>query len=159
MIQMEADHQNAVAVALEAEGEQPGALLPVLQAIQEQFGYIPPAVVPEVAQALNLSRAEVHGVISFYHDLRTTPPGRHVVQVCMAEACQAMGGAALHAHVSARLGVESGETRADGAVTLLPVYCLGNCACAPSVMVDGQLYGRVGPERFDRLFTAADGAP
>jgi formate dehydrogenase subunit gamma len=127
-----------------------GALLPVLHAIQDELGYVPPGAVPRIADALNLSRAEVHGTISFYHDFRSGPPGRHVLRVCRAEACQAMGGDALAAHVQAKLGCDFHET-STGSVTLEPVYCLGNCACAPAVMIDGKLHGRVTPSRFDEL--------
>ena len=113
---------------LETHRHQPGALLPVLHAIQETMGFIPPDAVPLVAEALNLSRAEVHGVITFYHHFRQQPPGRHVLQLCRAEACQSMGGEALADHARATLGCDFHETTADGAVTLEPVYCLGNCA-------------------------------
>jgi formate dehydrogenase subunit gamma len=127
-----------------------GALLPALHAIQDELGYVPDAAIARLADALNLSRAEVHGTISFYHDFRTTPPGRHVLRVCRAEACQAMGADALVAHVKERLGCDFHET-SPGSVTLEPVYCLGNCACAPSVMIDGTLHGRVTLARFDEL--------
>ncbi len=132
-------------------GEQPGGLLPLLHAIQGELGYIPREAVPTIARALHLSRAEVHGVISFYHDFRTSPAGAHVVQICRAEACQAMGSRELEAYAGAALGIEPGETTADGAVTLEPVYCLGNCACAPSVRVDDDIHARVTRERFDQL--------
>jgi len=127
-----------------------GALLPALHAIQDELGYIPDAAIAQLADALNLSRAEVHGTISFYHDFRTTPPGRHVLRVCRAEACQAMGGDALAAHVQATLGCGFHET-GRGEVTLEEVFCLGNCACAPAVMIDGRLHGRVTAARFDEL--------
>jgi formate dehydrogenase subunit gamma len=128
-----------------------GGLLPLLHAIQDRLGYVPIEAVARVAQALNISRAEVHGVITFYHDFRTSPPGRHVVRLCQAEACQSMGSTALSEHAKARLGVEFHQTTADGAVTLEPVYCLGGCACSPTMMVDGRLYGRVSSERFDQV--------
>ncbi len=128
-----------------------GALLPVLHAVQEALGYIPPDVVPVVAERLNLSRAEVHGVISFYHYFRSTPPGRHTVHLCRAEACQSMNAQALEAHAKQRLGVGFHATTPDGAFSLEPVYCLGNCALSPAMMVDGRLYGRVTPERFDAV--------
>lgn len=131
--------------------DQPGALLPILHRIQERVGYVPEDSIPLIAKALNLSRAEVHGVVSFYHEFRSAPPGQHVVKVCQAEACQSMGTEALTQHAQARLGVQMSETRADGAFTLEPVYCLGNCACAPAVMIDGALHGRVTPARFDAL--------
>jgi len=132
----------------------PGALLPILHAVQDRLGYVPEAGVPLVAQALNLSRAEVHGVLSYYHHFRTSSPGRHVVQVCRAEACQARGAEALWAHACSRLGCadsEHGATNADASVTLLPVYCLGLCASSPAIVVDEQVHARVSPQRFDRL--------
>ena len=129
----------------------PGALMLVLHAVNDRFGYIPPDAVPAIARALNLSRAEVHGVVSFYHDFRTEPPGRKIIRVCRAESCQAMGGAALAAHIQARLGIDFGATSANGDFTLEPVYCLGNCALGPALMIDEQLQGRVSPERFDEL--------
>lgn len=134
----------------------PGPLLEVLHGVQDALGCIPADAVPLIADALNLSRAEVHGVISFYHHFRSTPPGRHVVQVCRAEACQAMNSRALETHARRRLGVDWHATTADGAVTLEPVYCLGNCACSPAVMIDGELHGRVTPERFDELFAGLE---
>lgn len=129
----------------------PGALLPMLHAIQDEFGCVPDSAVPVIAQGLNLSRAEVHGVITFYHHFRQHPPGRHVVQVCRAEACQAVGAVALEAHVKQCLGVDFHETTADGVVTLEAVYCLGNCAVGPSLRVDDDIVGRVTPARFDEI--------
>jgi len=128
-----------------------GALMPLLHAIQDRLGYVPAELLGRVADALNISRAEVHGVITFYHDFRTSPPGRHLVKLCQAEACQSMGSTALAVHAKARLGVDFHQTTADGAVTLEPVYCLGGCACSPTMMVDGRLYGRVSAERFDQV--------
>lgn len=119
-----------------------GPLLPILHAVQAEFGHVPEASVPLIAKALNLGRAEVHGVVSFYHDFRKAPAGRHVVKLCRAEACQSVGGEALAAEVTARLGLGFNETRADGQVTLDEVFCLGLCACGPSAMVDGELIGR-----------------
>jgi len=145
------DREVVVGEAIALLRHEPGALLPILHHIQDRLGWLPPESLPRVAEALNLSRAEVHGVVSFYHDFRTHPPGRGVVRVCRAEACQAMGADALVAHARARLGVDLGETRADGGVTLEAVYCLGNCALSPAVMIDGRLHGRVGPSRFDVL--------
>lgn len=138
---------------IDARRTLPGALLPILHAIQDEFGWVPDEAVPLIAAALHLSRAEVHGVISFYHHFRRTPPGRKVVQVCRAESCQAMGGEALEAHALTSLGVDWHETTADGAVTLEPVYCLGNCACSPSIRVGDDILGRVSCERFDALMT------
>jgi len=129
----------------------PGALLPMLHAIQDEFGCVPDSAVPVIAQGLNLSRAEVHGVITFYHHFRQHPPGRHVVQVCRAEACQAVGAVALEAHVKQCRGVDFHETTADGVVTLEAVYCLGNCAVGPSLRVDDDIVGRVTPARFDEI--------
>ncbi len=131
--------------------DQPGPLLLVLHAIQEELGYIPEEVVPQVAEGLNLSRAEVHGVMTFYHYFRHTPPGRHVLRICRAESCQAMNGAALEAQAQRSLDIKFHQTSADGAVTLEPVYCLGACACSPAVMLDGELHGRVTPARLDQL--------
>ena len=128
-----------------------GPLLPVLHAIQDTLGYIPADAVPMIAAALNLSRAEVHGVMTFYHDFRSTPAGEHVVHLCRAEACQAMGARELERHARERLGVGFGETTADGLITLEPVYCLGNCACSPSVRIDDKIHARVSPARFDEL--------
>ena len=129
--------------------------MPVLHAIQDALGYVPPDALPRVALALNLSRAEVHGVVTFYHDFRTSPPGRRIVKICRAEACQSMGAEALVAHAEASLGVALGATRGDGWVTLEPVYCLGNCACSPAVLIDGELHGRVTPARLDELTRSA----
>ena len=134
----------------------PGPLLEVLHGIQAALGYVPGAAVPIVAEVLNLSRAEVHGVVTFYHYFRRSPPGAHTVSLCQAEACQSMGAAALAAHARRRLGIDFHQTSADGRFSLEPIYCLGNCACSPAVMIDGRLYGRVTPERFDAL--VADGA-
>lgn len=134
-----------------------GALLPILHALNEHFGYVDSEAVPIIADELNLSRAEVHGVISFYHDFRKEPAGRHVVKVCRAEACQSMDGRALEAHVAKRLKAEFGTTSADRNFTLEAVYCLGLCACSPAVMVDGELHGRVTPARFDAIIADVSG--
>lgn len=128
-----------------------GALLPMLHALQEEFGYIHQDAIQMLANALNLTRAEVHGVATFYHDFRREMPGRHVIKVCRAEACQSMGARALERHVRDKLGIDFHETTADGNWTLEPVYCLGNCACAPAVMIDGKVHGRVTDERADAL--------
>jgi formate dehydrogenase subunit gamma len=138
--------------------DEPGALLPVLHAVQDALGYVPDGAVPLIARGLNLSRAEVHGVITFYHYFRTTPPGQHTIQICRAEACQAMNGRALEAHAKSALGVDFHGTTTDRRFTVEAVYCLGNCACSPSVMVDGQLYGRVTPQRFDEIVREWDQA-
>jgi len=133
----------------------PGALLPILHALQEEFGYIDDAMIPLIAEGLNISHAEVHGVISFYHDFRRAPAGRHVLQICRAESCQSMGCNSLIAHVEKNLGVKLGKTTADGNITLRPVYCLGNCALSPAVMLDGQPYGRVSAAVADSLIENA----
>jgi formate dehydrogenase subunit gamma len=133
-----------------------GALLPILHALQDSFGYIDRAAVPMVAEALNLSRAEVHGVVSFYHDFREAPPGRHVIKLCRAEACQSMGSARLIEHVKRRLGIDFHETSPDGRYTLEPVFCLGDCSCAPALTIDGKVHGRVDPASFDTLLAQAE---
>jgi len=135
--------------------KQEGATLVILHALQEAFGYVPEAAIPMVAQALNLSRAEVHGVVTFYHDFRHKPAGRHVLKLCRAEACQAAGGDALAARAEAKLGVALGNTTADDRVTLEPIYCLGLCATAPSAMLDGRLIGRLDEKRLDALVAEA----
>ena len=131
--------------------DKPGALLPILHAIQDALGYVPAESVPAIAKALNLSRAEVHGVISFYHYFRDTPPGKHTIHLCRAESCQAMGGKQLETHVKARLGIDFHETTADGKFSLEPVYCLGNCACSPAMQIDEEIFGRVSANRFDAV--------
>lgn len=135
--------------------KQEGATLVILHALQEAFGYVPEAAIPMLAQALNLSRAEVHGVFTFYHDFRHKPAGRHVLKFCRAEACQAAGGDALAARAEAKLGVSLGSTTADDRVTLEPIYCLGLCATAPSAMLDGRLIGRLDEKRIDALVAEA----
>lgn len=120
-----------------------GPLLPILHGIQEEFGYVPQDVLPLIASELNLSRAEVHGVVSFYHDYRDHPTGRHVLKLCRAEACQSMGADRLAARVKELLGIDFHQTTLDGSVTLEPVFCLGLCACAPSAMLDGELHARL----------------
>ena len=142
---------DIVSRAIGLHALRPGGLLPLLHEIQDHAGYVPPECVPQIAKAMHLSIAEVHGVISFYHHFRATPPGRHVVRVCVAEACQSMGSQKLVDHACASLGVQLHETTGDGAVTLEPVYCLGNCACSPAVLVDNDLVGRVDAKRFDAI--------
>lgn len=131
--------------------EKPGALLPILHAVQDQLGYIPSVAVPVIGEVLNLSRAEVHGVISFYHLFRSTPPGQQILYICRAEACQSMGSRELEELAKKRLGIDYHQTSDDGRLSLEPVYCLGNCACAPSVMIDQQVYGRVSLEHLSAL--------
>src|ERR1700675_1012592 len=128
-----------------------GATLVILHALQEAFGYVPEPAIPMIASALNLSRAEVHGVFTFYHDFRREPAGRHVLKLCRAEACQSAGGDPLAARAEARLGLEMGATAPDGSVTLEPVYCLGLCATAPSAMLDGRVVGRLDEQRLDAV--------
>jgi len=140
---------------LAAAGEDRAALLPLLHAIQAEFGWIDDPTVARVAAALNLSRADVHGVVTFYHDFRRAPPGRHVLKLCGAEACQAMGAASLIARAEARIATPMHSTRGDGAVTLEPVYCLGLCSVAPSAMLDGEVHGQLTEARLDALLDAA----
>jgi len=128
-----------------------GATLVILHALQEAFGYVPEAAIPMVASALNMSRAEVHGVFTFYHDFRDKPAGRHVLKLCQAEACQAAGGDALAERAEAKLGIALGNTTADQRLTLEPIYCLGLCATAPSAMLDGRLIGRLDEARIDAI--------
>jgi formate dehydrogenase subunit gamma len=129
----------------------PGPLLEVLHAVQAALGYVPEGAVSVVAGGLNLSRAEVHGVVTFYHYFRRTPPGKHVVSLCRAEACKSMGADDLADHAKRSLGVDFHETTNDGQFSLEPIYCLGNCACSPAAMVDDRLYGRLTPDRFDAM--------
>jgi formate dehydrogenase subunit gamma len=136
----------------------PGPLLEVLHGVQAAFGCVPAAAVPMIAHGLNLSIAEVHGVVTFYHHFRERSAGRHMVQVCRAEACQSMQGTQLADHVRRCLGIDFNETTGDGRFSLDPVYCFGNCACAPAVMIDGQLHGRVTLEHFDALLAAVETA-
>ena len=143
-----------VVAIVDAWKDKPGALLPILHAVQDAIGYVPPESVPAIAEGLNLSRAEVHGVVSFYHYFRDTPPGRRTIQLCRAEACQSMDARALEAHVQKRLGIGLHQTTPDGEYSLEAVYCLGQCACSPAVMIDGDVHGRVTPDRFDRLVSA-----
>jgi formate dehydrogenase subunit gamma len=145
------DRNQAIRSIALARATEPGALLPILHEIQDRFGYVPEDAVPIVAKALNLSRAEVHGVLTFYHFFRTKKPGKHTLYVCRAEACQSMGARELEKHVREKLKIDFHETTADGRFSLEPVYCLGNCACSPAVMVDETVYGRVTPSRLDEI--------
>lgn len=144
------DEKRILAI-VERHRHRDGPLIEILHDVQAEFGCVPPGAVPALARSLNLSRAEVHGVVSFYHFFRTTPPGRHVLRICRAESCQAAGGAALERHAEGRLGVQFGETTKDGRVTLESVYCLGLCAMSPAAMLDGEVYGRLTKERLDAL--------
>jgi formate dehydrogenase subunit gamma len=134
----------------------PGGVLPALHAVQARLGHVPAEATAILAELFNLSRAEIHGIVGFYHDFRRTPPGRHVVKLCRAEACQSMGGRASEAHAKERLHTDFHATSTDGRYTLEPVYCFGNCACAPAAMIDGKLHGRVTPQRFDQLIDALE---
>jgi len=129
----------------------PGPLLEVLHAVQGALGCVPAAAVPLVADGLNISRAEVHGVVTFYHFFRESPAGKHTISLCQAEACQSQGAEALAIHARRRLGIDFHATTPDGRFTLEPIYCLGNCACSPAAMIDGRLHGRLTPESFDAL--------
>ena len=132
-----------------------GPLMPILHACVETFGFVPTEAVPVIANELNLSRAEVHGVVTFYHDFRREPAGKHVLKMCRAEACQSMGCEGLVKHAEDRLGIKCGETSADGRVTLEPIYCLGLCATAPSAMLDGKIVGRLNEAKLDKLLKGA----
>jgi len=146
------DTNSLVEQAIERHAQRPGGLLPLLHAIQDALGYLPQQFVPRIAVAMHQSVAEVYGVIRFYHHFRLTPPGRHVLRVCMAEACQSMGAARLLEHARDALGIDLHQTTSDGSVTLEPVYCLGNCACSPALMLDdAELVGRVDGPRFDAI--------
>ncbi len=136
---------------IEANGESRDGLLPLLHALQDEIGYIDDDVIPAVANALNLSRADVHGVVTFYHDFRRAPQGRHVVRLCRAESCQARGGSAIEVAASQRLGVAMGETRHDGQISLEPVYCLGLCAIGPNALVDGRPVARIDAAALERI--------
>lgn len=133
-----------------AEAARAGGLLPALHAIQDAAGFIPPESVPVIADAFNLSRAEVHGVLTFYHHFRSTPPAQHAIHICRAEACQSMGAEQLVRHAEAKLGCRMKESAGKG-FSLDPVYCLGHCAASPAIMIDDTVHARVTPERFDAL--------
>jgi len=143
--------QETVQAVITTLKDKPGALLPILHGIQDALGYIPADSVSAIAQGLHLSRAEVHGVISFYHYFRDTPPGKQTIHICRAESCQSMGGKQLEQHVKDQLGIDYHETTADGQFSLEPVYCLGNCACSPAIQVGADIYGRVSPQGFDAI--------
>lgn len=145
------------AVLARLAGE-PGALLPILHALQDALGHVPGDAVPRIADALNLSRAEVHGVISYYHHFRSTPAPAHTVQICRAEACQSMGGEALLAHARAHLGCGLHHTSGDGAFTVEAAYCLGLCACSPALAINGEVHARMTPQKFDALVAQARSA-
>jgi formate dehydrogenase subunit gamma len=148
----DADTARGVIAPLASE---PGALLPMLHALQETFGYIPEPAEPMIAETLNISRAEVHGVVTFYHDFRHEPAGRHVLKLCQAEACQATGCDALAARAEEKLGIKMGETSADGRITLEPIYCLGLCSVSPAAMIDGRIVARIDEKKLDALLAEA----
>lgn len=150
----EVDEQRVLAI-VDRHHHRDGPLIEVLHDVQSEFGCIPPGAVATIARGLNLSRAEVHGVVTFYHHFRTRPPGRHVLQVCRAESCQAAGGREIETHAMTRLGIDFGQTTADGQFTLEAVYCLGLCACSPAVMLDDEVHGRVTRESLDALIDAS----
>jgi len=141
---------RTLAVVEEWRGAE-GPLLPILHGVQEEFGYIPSEALPVIAGALNISRADVHGVVTFYHDFREHPAGRHVLKLCQAESCQSMGSDAVAEKVQKLLGISFNETTQDGSVTLEPVYCLGLCACSPSAMLDGEVIGRLDDEKIGEI--------
>jgi formate dehydrogenase subunit gamma len=148
--------REIVESAVESHRDRIGPLLPVLHSVQEKLGYVPQEAVPMIAGAMNLSRAEIHGVMSFYHDFRSEPAGQHIVHLCRAEACQAMGSRALEQHARDRLGIDFGQTTSDGLFTLEPVYCLGNCACSPSIRINDEIHARVSAELFDELIAGLE---
>jgi formate dehydrogenase subunit gamma len=153
---LDAHTREEIDRALARYQSQPGPLLQVLHAVQQRLRYIPEAAIPIIASALNLSRAEVHGVVTFYHHFRRHPPGKHVVQICQAESCKAMRGDELNAHAQQRLKIGFHETTADGRFTLERVYCLGNCANSPALMIDDELHGRMDAQKFDHLIAAKE---
>lgn len=146
-----ANHLETARRVLEQNRDKPGALLPILHSLQNQLGFVPPVTVPLIAKALQQTVAEIKGVISFYHHFRSTPPGLNQLQICRAEACQARGSQQLEQHAKQRLGIDFHQTTNDQEFSLDPVYCLGNCACGPSVRVGDEVIGRVDPQRFDAL--------
>lgn len=146
-----ADVAGRTSAVIAAHAHLEGSLLPILHGIQDEFGFVPTDSLPVIADALNISKAEVHGVVTFYHDYRNQPAGRHVLKLCQAEACQSMGSDRVAAMVKQALGIGFHETSLDGSVTLEPVYCLGLCACAPSAMLDGQVIGRVDADAIEEI--------
>lgn len=146
-----ADLETRVQEILAAHRGMEGALLPILHAVQAAFGHVPEAALPLIARDQSISRAEAHGVLTFYHDFRTRPPGRHVLKLCRAESCKSMGADRLHDHARASLGIHWHDTTPDGRITLEPVFCLGLCASAPAAMVDGRVVGRVDAAKLDAI--------
>lgn len=150
-----AEQQAIIQGHIDAHINVPGALMPLLHAIQDDIGYIPEDCYKDISASLNLSVAEVHGVVTFYHHFRTHPVGQHVLQICRAESCQSMGSEALEQYAKTKLGIDYHETTSDGAFTLVPVYCLGNCACSPAVLMGDDVHGRVNPEKLDEIIAEA----
>ncbi len=154
---MKETYNKAAASELIQEfGAAPEMLVQILNAFVDKFSYISEEAIRQIADEVNLSRADVHGVVSYYHDHRTKPAGKRLVRICQAESCQAMGSDALTAHAEKSLGLQMHSTSDDGEITLEPIYCLGNCACSPAVMIDNRVYGRVDASRFDQLMSAGD---
>lgn len=151
-------HTEIINVAIATHHRQAGALMPILHHIQDQLGFIPPMAVDRIAEALNLSQAEVHGVISFYHDFRSSPPGQHILKICRAEACQAVGANALIGHICQKTGISLGETHPQGTLTLEAAYCLGLCASGPAALIDGRPIARLTPARTDALLASLEEA-
>ena len=149
------DTQAKIQVLIAQHKDLPGALLPLLHAIQDDLGYVPEESYLPISKALALSVAEVHGVVTFYHHFRSHPVGKHILQICRAESCQAMGSEKLEASIKAKLGIDYHQTTLDGAITLEPIYCLGNCACSPSVMMDDEVYGRMDSQKMAELISEA----
>lgn len=149
--QLTTEELTKISTHIAAHKAMPGALLPLLHAIQDNIGWIPEDAYLPISKALALSVAEVHGVVTFYHHFHTHPVGKHILQVCRAESCQAMGSEQLEKDIKTALGIDYHETTKDGALTLLPVYCLGNCACSPAVMLDDEVYGRMSPDKVAEL--------
>jgi formate dehydrogenase subunit gamma len=152
-----AANETRIVAIVERHRHRDGPLIEILHDVQADFGCIPTGAVAVIARALNLSRAEVHGVVSFYHHFRTTAPGRHVLQICRAESCQAAGGRAIESRAQERLGIGFGETTPDGRLSLEAVYCLGLCACSPAAMLDQEVHGLMTPERLDALIDTGAG--
>lgn len=148
---LDAEVLQKIQVIIAQHKNMPGALLPLLHSIQDTIGYVPEACYLPISKALALSVAEVHGVVTFYHHFRRHPGGRHILQVCRAESCQAMGSEKLEASIKSSLGIDYHQTTQDGAITLEPVYCLGNCACSPAVMMDDEVYGRMDNQKVAEL--------
>jgi formate dehydrogenase subunit gamma len=156
---MTAKYDSSIATEIiESYAARPEMLVQILHAFVDRYGFISNAAMRQIADELNISRADIHGVVSYYHDFRTEPAGKRIVKICQAEACQAMGSRDLTAHVKAKFDIDLNETSADGEVTLEPAYCLGNCACSPAVMIDNKVYGRVDAQRFDHILET-EGSP